>query len=617
MGEYDYGSINNNPTYAFNNMLAANNFGAQNVSNQLTNSFNNQAALANQSIGLLGSIGGAQEPGFYSPGSGRSSFSGTPLQPVSGGGGSAPMSSVFETGAPQIPYLYSGSIWGANNGEGIGQGAGMAPGYGGFNNPPVPTSPQQWYDNGGYDPFNPGTYAPSAQRNLGTGFSGMGGTPTGAGNAGNDPGGFSSYPKGQQSSIPFTWDNYFSQAQAPSQGGQGGGWEAEYLLANPDVAEAAKNSGQNVNAFAEHHYQQFGQNEGRGVFDANAYLLENPDVFAAGANPFQHYNQYGRNEGRAAPMSSAFDPETYKMLNPDVAAAGVDPLAHFLRFGQNEGRSGGFTGIRDAFDADAYRQLNPDVAAAGVDPFKHYMQYGQKEGREGAFDRYLMAAGGDYGQPTGVGGSGYGDGFGGYGHSWESPYPTPPGANINDPKSYWAQNDQPNSWETSRAPYTQSLANDPARMYDMAVRLYLELNGDPVGRQGIAEAMFNRNAARGLDPLSAKYFPKGQDYQNKYANATDWLRTQPELLGKIYGEIGRAAGGSNISQGATDWASDLPGYPVASEAAKYSTETWKSPNEGERFFRKDIENNITGPTAARQIQDWYRNMQSLQPQWPQ
>ena len=91
MGEYDYGAINNNPTYAFNNMLAANAAGATNVANQLTNSFNNQAALANQSMAYLGAIGPAQAPGTYSPGSGLSSFSGTPL----GGGGNA-----FQTGAP-------------------------------------------------------------------------------------------------------------------------------------------------------------------------------------------------------------------------------------------------------------------------------------------------------------------------------------------------------------------------------------------------------------------------------------------------------------------------------------------------------------------------------------
>jgi hypothetical protein len=45
----------------------------------------------------------------------------------------------------------------------------MAPGMGGFNNPGVPTSPQQWYANGGYNPYDPQTYGGSAQQNLGWG----------------------------------------------------------------------------------------------------------------------------------------------------------------------------------------------------------------------------------------------------------------------------------------------------------------------------------------------------------------------------------------------------------------------------------------------------------------
>jgi hypothetical protein len=45
----------------------------------------------------------------------------------------------------------------------------MSPGMGGFNNPAVPTSPQQWYANGGYNPYNPQTYGGSAQQNVGTG----------------------------------------------------------------------------------------------------------------------------------------------------------------------------------------------------------------------------------------------------------------------------------------------------------------------------------------------------------------------------------------------------------------------------------------------------------------
>ncbi len=71
--------------------------------------------------------------------------------------------------AAQDPYYWSGNFYGANAGGGIGQGEGMAPGMGGFNNPGVPTSPQQWYANGGYNPYDPQTYGGSAQQNLGWG----------------------------------------------------------------------------------------------------------------------------------------------------------------------------------------------------------------------------------------------------------------------------------------------------------------------------------------------------------------------------------------------------------------------------------------------------------------
>jgi hypothetical protein len=69
----------------------------------------------------------------------------------------------------QDPYYWSGNFFGANDGKGIGQGEGMGPGMGGFNNPAVPTSPQQWYANGGYNPYDPQTYGGAAQQNVGTG----------------------------------------------------------------------------------------------------------------------------------------------------------------------------------------------------------------------------------------------------------------------------------------------------------------------------------------------------------------------------------------------------------------------------------------------------------------
>ena len=122
----------------------------------------------------------------------------------------------------------------------------------------------------------------------------------------------------------------------------------------------------------------------------------------------------------------------------------------------------------------------------------------------------------------------------------------------------------------------------------------------------------DRNAATGQNPLDPNYFPhnpndpEARKYLADYAKWTQELKNNPELLGQIYSEIGQAAGGSNITGGATDWASGS----VADNSAKYSTETWKSPIEGERFFRKDLSNDWAGPAAAREIQEWYRMMQN-------
>jgi hypothetical protein len=168
---------------------------------------------------------------------------------------------------------------------------------------------------------------------------------------------------------------------------------------------------------------------------------------------------------------------------------------------------------------------------------------------------------------------------------------------------------EPNAWEVSRAPYASQLSNDPARSYDMAVRLYLEDQNNSDTRQAIAEAMFNRNAARGLDPLDPSYFPQTQDYLSKYANARNTLGSNEQLLSQIYGEMGNAIGGSNLSQGATDWASG----DVAANAAKNATSTWTSPSN-EQFFRRDLPGTDTGDAAAKQIQDWYQQMQNWQPQ---
>lgn len=125
-----------------------------------------------------------------------------------------------------------------------------------------------------------------------------------------------------------------------------GGFDAEYyLLSNPDVAQAAGTG--NTFAFAAQHFEQYGWKEGRNpnsVFDTKGYLAAYADVKAAGVNPLTHYDQYGWKEGRDP--SASFDTATYLSTYKDVAAAQVDPMQHFLQNGLYEGRldfaDGGF-----------------------------------------------------------------------------------------------------------------------------------------------------------------------------------------------------------------------------------------------------------------------------------
>lgn len=128
-----------------------------------------------------------------------------------------------------------------------------------------------------------------------------------------------------------------------------------YLQARPDVFQAfvatAGSTGQTWDEFAAQHYNTYGRFEGanpNATFNTNEYLAANPDVAAAGVNPFQHFLQFGVNEGRAPsdtfPSFASFDSAAYLAANPDLAAAGVDTpneaYAHFVIYGQFEGRPG-------------------------------------------------------------------------------------------------------------------------------------------------------------------------------------------------------------------------------------------------------------------------------------
>lgn len=164
------------------------------------------------------------------------------------------------------------------------------------------------------------------------------------------------------------------------------------------------------------------------IFDANHYLEFNPDVRAAGVDPFSHYLKHGWREGRRP--NAWFDPQFYLNAYADVRRAETEPLLHYVLRGALEGRrsqdhleasttetqpasrsevpateaqpacrsEAPATETRSAspsslvtagdrqvasplFDAGYYLSANPDVRDAGVDPLEHFLIQGYREGR--------------------------------------------------------------------------------------------------------------------------------------------------------------------------------------------------------------------------------------------
>jgi VCBS repeat-containing protein len=187
---------------------------------------------------------------------------------------------------------------------------------------------------------------------------------------------------------------------------------AAYLAQNPDVAAA------NLSPLA--HFLAYGADEGRQPipvgamppmaaitlsapppaaaavnasvtatgFDANFYKAKNPDVVAAGIDPYAHFQAYGWKEGRDP--SAYFDVAGYLNTYTDVKAAGLNPLDHYHSNGWKEGRN-----PSPAFDTTKYLDANPDVKNAGLDPLWHFLAYGSGEGRvahpEDLFDKSAAA----------------------------------------------------------------------------------------------------------------------------------------------------------------------------------------------------------------------------------
>lgn len=75
--------------------------------------------------------------------------------------------------------------------------------------------------------------------------------------------------------------------------------------------------------------------------------------------------------------SGLFDAQWYQDQYPDVEMSGIAPAEHYVRFGAQMDRSPG-----PLFDAAWYRSHHTDVGRSGMEPLYHFVQFGRQEGRK-------------------------------------------------------------------------------------------------------------------------------------------------------------------------------------------------------------------------------------------
>jgi hypothetical protein len=88
-------------------------------------------------------------------------------------------------------------------------------------------------------------------------------------------------------------------------------------------------------------------------FDAQAYLRQNPDVAAAGVDPYQHYMTYGRTEGRQAPLSQGIQ---YGGQGPQLGQVGQAGQAQGIGSGEMAQRVGSGPQFQSLETANALRR---------------------------------------------------------------------------------------------------------------------------------------------------------------------------------------------------------------------------------------------------------------------
>lgn len=129
------------------------------------------------------------------------------------------------------------------------------------------------------------------------------------------------------------------------------------------------------------------------LFDADWYMLHNPDLRETENDPCHHYLHFGWQEGRAP--SPDFNGMIYEMLYPAFNRHRHHPVFHFLFIGRQDAETLGHVralrGFGEAmshtaltlhlFDAQWYAAKYSDLTDSLEDAFHHYMHFGWQENR--------------------------------------------------------------------------------------------------------------------------------------------------------------------------------------------------------------------------------------------
>lgn len=156
--------------------------------------------------------------------------------------------------------------------------------------------------------------------------------------------------------------------------------------------------------------------------------------------------------------------------------------------------------------------------------------------------------------------------------------------------------------QQQRAPMADQLSNNPALMTKLATLAIAEEGHDSNARVAMAESVLNRGVSQGTPDLNKmidpNYYAPFKD--GNFARAQREIAANPGLLQSAIADVNTALNGSNYSNLATDNASG----DVKANSATNSTLAYLGQN-GEGFFRKDINPDYHGAQHVQNTVDWY------------